>query len=291
MSKNILKSQKGASFDIEQTEQGHFLHNPSDDTNAPVGLATHTDNHTQGTVFDAIDEIEDSSAKAQAYNALVYRAGYALLMGSFNALKRANFVTRDVDTESTIEAAVEALHRNAKLYSAMFDEAFTYATNAFEQPQSLSQILERALNQTARKPKDLTAEEREALGLSEAEANALKAAAIQRAEKDAKRLGDDLLTYKHEVLAIAMNLVDGAAGSANLDDQFTAEQHDQLFECVAQGLERVRTRTISVGMQYDGDFKDQMFSNAREYTTAKKIVEKRRAAFRRANIGELRNVA
>lgn len=277
-------------------KEGHFINDEAtvaaeEQAKAPAGLERTTEAQlTQGTVFDAIEDVEDSSSKAQCYNTLVYRAGFALVMAAHSLLKNNGFDLRMCDTDDHDDPVVAALYRNARVFNYCSDEALTYATNAFEKPQGIEAILASAIKQRTRKPKALTAAEREALGLSEPEAVAAQARAQRRAENTAHQLGESIEEHRHEILGMVQNIL-GNVGNDVPTANLTADQHDGLYEAVVNGLERNRARSIDIGLEYDGEFREMRFSDAREFNAARKVIEKHRAAFRRANLAELRYAA
>lgn len=280
--------------DIEKTTQGHFEHNTSDSgRSSPMGLApSSNDRATQGNVFDAIESLDDNGAKAVCHSALAYRAGFALIMGAHSLLRNNGFDTRKADdaTDETSDKIRSGMLRNAAMFNFCRDEGFTVAMSPFEQPQSLDDIFASALKQNAKKVVGLSKEDREMMGISEAEAEHLEAAARRRAEITAKAIGDSLEEHKHEVKAIILNMLDNV-GNDRPDDRFDIPQHAQLFETVIKSLDRNRARSVTVGMEYDGDFRAERFADARELNFAVKAVEKSYTAFRRANLSELRDAA
>jgi len=276
---------------VDHTSTGDYLKTKPKAPSAPCGLEPSTyERTTQGTVFDAIESIEDSSAKATAYNALVGRSGFACVMSAHTLLKNAKFEMHAVDMDDDANGIRNALVRNAALFNYAGDEALTYATNTFEQPQAFDALFERALKQSARKVVGLSKEEAEAAGLSEFEIKSLEKSARERAERDAKAVGDSLEAHKHDVKALVLNTLDNV-GSDDPSDRFDATQHDALYEAVVKRMDTERARMASIAMQYDGDFRNQMLANARELNEARKIIEKHRAAFRRANMNEIRHAA
>ena len=264
---NVTKMSTGHFSDEQGVEEG----------NAPVGLERTSAAQVSGaTVFDVVGDLSSigqiTVLRAVANSAIVV----------------AVFAAHDVliqEDEERVEAARRRMAQNAEVYSYAATELGTLAQSPFDQPMTLEQALDFAVNTAAeRKPDELPDEVVEALGLTMEQVKLIDAVEQQKAAKRSSQLRESIRDNRDGIAAELASFV--GAHSDDVVNQLDANQHQALLRKAVQKSQARMGQLVGMRSRYSAALGEAMLLSADIKTLDKAFV-----AFTRANSGELRDVA
>lgn len=278
---------------VTKMSTGHFSDDrAAEDTGAPVGLERTSAAQVSGpTVFDVVSDLSSvgqiTVLRAVANSAIVVAVFAAHDWLIYDGPREDNgaLSAAQLDALERWEQAGVRMGRQAELYSYAATELGTLAQSPFDQPMSLEQALDFAVNTAAeRKPDELPDEVVEALGLTHEQVKLIDAVEQQKAAKRSSQLRESIRDNRDGIAAELASFV--GAHSEDVVNQLDANQHQALLRKAVQKSQARLGQLVGMRSRYSAALGEAMLLSADVKTLDKAFV-----AFTRANIGELRDAA